>query len=95
MVGDGGGTLVGGDPPACGDEVGRFHHVGIGHAGEGLDIALIEALDVLGVLLKAVNILGDEVFVDLAPADEYVGDGKGQGAVGAGAGLKEEIGQLF
>jgi hypothetical protein len=95
VVAEGGRGLVAADPGVLVDEPGGGLHLLIGNAGKGLDVPLVEARRVGGVLLEAVDVFFDVGPVDPSPLDEDVGDGQGQGAVGAGAGLEEEVGQLF
>ncbi len=77
------------------DQRGGGLHLRKGHAGDGLDVVPVELADVFGVLLKAVDILADIGHVDPALCDQHVGDGVGQGAVGACPGLEEQVRQLF
>ncbi len=77
------------------DELGCLHHLAVGYIGQLLDVALVELADVLGVIIKAIDVFVDVGLVDPAVLDQHVGNGVGQSTVCARAGLEEQVGQLL
>ena len=95
MVAQGGGRLVAADALVFVDELGCLHHLAVGYIGQLLDVALVELADVLGVIIKAIDVFVDVGLVDPAVLDQHVGNGVGQSTVCARAGLEEQVGQLL
>ena len=95
VMAQGGRGLVAADPLVLVDELGGLHHLAVGHIGQLLNVALVELADILCVLVEAVDVFVDVGLVDPAVLDQHVGNGVGQSAVGAGAGLEEQVGQLL
>ena len=95
VVAQGGGRLVAADALVFVDELGCLHHLAVGYIGQLLDVALVELADVLGVIIKAIDVFVDVGLVDPAVLDQHVGNGVGQSTVCARAGLEEQVGQLL
>ena len=95
VVGQGGAGLVDGHGPVLMDHAAGLHRLAVGHAGDGLQIGLIEAGHVLRKGVKALHVLVDVLPIDPVVLDQDVCHGQSQGPVGASPGPQVDVRQLF